>query len=100
MNVFKCAYSKIIDLDKLVPHECNRNTHPDKQIQALAKIISKTGQRSPIIISKLSGKIVKGHGRYEALKRLEWTSAAVDYQDYSSEQEELEDRVADNEIAR
>lgn len=96
----KCLYHELLPLDKIIPHPANRNKHPEKQICALAKIIAKNGQRSPIVISNLSGKVVKGHGRLEAIKLLGWEKAAVEYQDYENELEELNDRIADNEIAR
>jgi hypothetical protein len=96
----ECAYNKIVLLRDLKPHPANRNKHPEKQIRALAKIIARNGQRSPIVVSNLSGCIVKGHGRYEALKMLGWESCAVDYQDYKDESEEFRDRIADNEVAR
>lgn len=97
---FECAYTELVDIDEILPHPSNRNIHSQKQIEVLAKIIAKVGQRSPIVISNLSGKIVKGHGRYEAIKLLGWDKAAVDFQNYESEMEELSDRIADNEIAR
>lgn len=99
MNV-KCSYKKLVDPKTLRPHPANENTHTDEQIKALAKIIAKVGQRSPIVVSNQSGKIVKGHGTLKALLELGWDEVAVDYQDYESELEELNHRVADNEIAR
>lgn len=100
MENFKCAYTRAVPLAELKPHPGNRNAHPEKQIAALAKIIAQNGQRSPIIVSNLSGYVVKGHGRLLALERLGWPTGAVDFQDYSSELEEYRDRIADNEIAR
>lgn len=96
----ECAYNEILPIESLVPHPQNRNRHSEKQIKALAKIIAKNGQRSPIVVSKRSGYIVKGHGRYEAIKLLGWGKCAVDEQDYSSDLEEFNDRIADNEIAK
>jgi hypothetical protein len=96
----KCSYTKLVNLEELKPHPGNENEHPERQIEALAKIIAKLGQRSPIVVSKRSGFITKGHGRLEAIKKLGWESAAVDFQEYESELEEFNDRVADNEIAR
>ena len=96
----ECSYTKLVNLENLIPHPNNRNKHSQKQIEVLAKIIAKVGQRSPIVVSKRSGYVVKGHGRLEALKLLGWESAAVDFQAYESELEELNDRIADNEIAR
>lgn len=99
MNI-KCSYSKLLSPSELIPHPGNENDHTDKQINALAKIIAKVGQRSPIVISNESGKIVKGHGTLKALKKLGWEKVAVDIQSYESELEEFNHRVADNEIAR
>jgi len=96
---FKCAYDKIVDIDKLIPNPHNPNKHPQNQIDMLAKIIDFQGQRSPIIVSNRSGFITKGHGRLLALLRLGWKEVAVDFQDYQNEAEEYADMVADNKIA-
>lgn len=96
----KCSHSRIVKLGELKAHPKNRNKHSDKQIEVLAKIIAKTGQRSPIVVSNQSNYIVKGHGRFAAIQLLGWDECAVDFQDYKNELEELEDRIADNEIAR
>ena len=96
---FNCAYDELVDLEKLVPNPKNNNKHQKKQIERLAKIIEWQGQRSPIIVSNLSGFIVKGHGRFEAIKLLGWEKAAVDYQDYENEAQEYADMIADNQIA-
>ena len=66
----RCAHTKIVSINKLIPHEKNRNIHSANQIRILAKAIAKVGQRSPIVVSNLSGKIVKGHCRYLAIKEL------------------------------
>ena len=99
MNI-KCLYSELLPLNKIKEHPSNRNFHPEKQINALSKIIAKNGQRSPIVVSNLSKTIVKGHGRKKAIEALGWEMAAVEYQDYDNELQEFNDRIADNEIAR
>ena len=98
-DAFKCAYTSLVDLHKLVPNPKNPNKHPKEQIERLAKIIDYQGQRAPIVVSNRSGFITKGHGRLEALKSLKWTKAAVDYQDYEDEAQEYADIVADNAIS-
>ena len=100
MENFKCAYDKLVDLNKLISNPKNPNKHTEEQIKLLAKIIDFQGQRQPIIVSNRSGFITKGHGRLEALKLLGWEQVAVDYQDYDNEDQEYADMVADNEIAR
>lgn len=94
-----CAHDEMVDLVRLQPNPRNPNKHPKRQIEMLAKIISYQGQRSPIVVSKRSGFIVKGHGRLEAIKSLAWDKAAVDYQDYEDEAQEFADMIADNKIA-
>lgn len=78
------------------------NKHPDDQIKRLAKLIEFQGQRHPIVISKRSGFIVAGHGRWEALKLLykekAWDKCAVDYQDFDSEAQEYAFMTSDNAI--
>lgn len=96
---FNCSYTDIVPLHKLVENPKNTNIHPEKQIKLLAKIIDYQGQRAPIVVSKQSGFVVKGHGRLKALQLLEWESAAVDMQEYESEAQEYADLEADNRIA-
>lgn len=99
MENIKCAYKELVDVDKLKPNPKNNNKHPENQIKRLAKIIEFQGQRAPIIVSKRSGFIVKGHGRLEAIKKLGWEKCAVDYQDYETDEQEYADMIADNQIA-
>tara|TARA_Y100000004_G_scaffold121532_1_gene136625 strand:- start:7794 stop:8435 length:642 start_codon:yes stop_codon:yes gene_type:complete len=94
-----CSHTKLVDITELVPNPNNPNTHPDKQIAILAKIINNQGWRSPIVVSNLSGFIVKGHGRYEASKLLNVEKVPVDFQDYDSPASEHADLLADNRIA-
>lgn len=99
---FKCSHTEVKKVSELllIQNPKNNNKHSKEQIDRLAKIIDFQGQRSPIVISKRSGFIVKGHGRLFALDKLKWESAAVDYQEYNTEAEEYADMTADNEIAR
>ena len=94
-----CSFDEMVDLVALVPHPRNPNTHPDRQIQLLAKIIEHQGWRVPITVSKRSGFIIRGHGRLMAAQLLGLEQAPVDYQDYSTEAEEWADLIADNRIA-
>lgn len=94
-----CAHDAIVDAAKLVPNPKNPNTHPDAQIQALGRIIRQTGWRQPITVSKLSGFIVKGHGRLSAAMLEGLKEVPVDYQNYTNAAEEYADLVADNRIA-
>lgn len=99
MNV-RCRYDALMPLDELAPNPKNANRHPEEQIERLAKILEYSGIRHPIVVSKRSGKITKGHGRLLAAKLNGWSVFPVEYQDYDSDDQELADLHADNEIAR
>lgn len=94
-----CAHTELVETDRLVPNPRNPNQHPEGQIQLLAKIIRSQGFRNAIVVSRRSGFITKGHGRYEAAQLLQMPKVPVDYQEYESEAAEWADMIADNRIA-
>lgn len=84
----------------LKPHPANPNTHPAEQLRLYQKIIHHQGWRRPIVVSNLSGYIIKGHGAYAAARAAGWSQVPVEHQDYASEADELTDLLADNQLAR
>ena len=94
-----CSHTKLVPIAELKPNPRNPNTHTEDQIILLAKILQAQGWRSPIVVSNLSGLIVKGHGRLEGAKLAGFSSVPVDFQDYATEAEEIADLIADNRIA-
>ena len=94
-----CAYDKLVKVEELIPHPKNPNTHPQSQIKILAQNIRYHGWRHPIVVSKLSGYIVAGHGRLEAAKELGVSIIPVEYQNFASEDNELAVLVGDNRLA-
>ena len=94
-----CAHDTILPLSQIKANPKNPNTHSPEQIEVLKKVIEKQGWRSPIVISNLSGYVVKGHGRLIAALDGDMEFAPVDYQDYESEAAEYADMTADNQIA-
>lgn len=95
----KCSHNAVWPLAKFVLHPRNPNTHPPEQLRLLAKVIVAQGWRSPVVVSRLSGLVIKGHGRLAAAALAGLESAPVDLQDYTDEASELADLVADNRIA-
>lgn len=93
-----CAHTKIVDVASLIPNPKNPNKHPKRQLVLLGKIILNQGWRNPIVVSKRSGFIVKGHGRLEAAKLAGLDKCPIDEQDYKTEADEWADMVADNQI--
>jgi hypothetical protein len=63
-------YDALIKLSDLKKSKHQRNKHPKEQIDRLAKIMATHGVRHPISVSKLSGEVCFGHGRWAAAKHL------------------------------
>lgn len=94
-----CAYTALAEPAALKPHPQNVNTHPPAQLRVYQKVIQANGWRRPVVVSKRSGYIVKGHGAWLTAQAAGWL-VPIEYQDYASEAEELRDHVADNELAK
>ena len=90
---------ELVSVAEIIPNPRNPNSHDEKQIKLLAKIIKFQGWRLPIVVSNLSGFIVRGHGRLETAKYLGLENVPVSYQDYENEAQEWADLIADNRIA-
>lgn len=95
-----CDFSEIVPIEKIQPNPRNPNKHPKSQIELMAKLVREHGWRNPITISTRSGLIVRGGGRYETALHLGVKEVPIDYQHYDSDDMELADLLADNEIAR
>lgn len=98
MNIH-CKYDALVKVADLKPHPKNRNQHSFEQIDRLSQILSYQGIRAPIVISKLSGYIVKGHGTLKSIEKNKWTEAPVVYQDFESQEQEYLFLQSDNAIA-
>ena len=94
-----CSFDKLVPVGELKPNPRNPNTHPQRQIELLAKNIRYFGWRQTITVSKQSGLIVSGHGRLMAAKHLGVEVVPVDFQDFASDNDELAVLVADNRLA-
>lgn len=94
-----CSYSRLANIEGVIPNPRNPNTHPEKQLKLLAKIIRTQGWRVPITVSKRSGFVVRGHGRLLAAQLAGLNEVPIDEQDYATEADEYADLVADNRLA-
>jgi ParB-like chromosome segregation protein Spo0J len=93
------AHDELWNIEDLKPNPRNPNKHPEKQVALLAKIIQEQGWRTPITVSKRSGLIVRGHARLQAAQKLGLKQVPVDLQEYESDEKEMADLLADNQIA-
>lgn len=94
----ECKYDELMSLSEVEKrwHPDNENSHPEEQVRSLAKVIAKIGIRHAIHISKQSGKIAGGHGRYLAFKKLGYDKVPIIWENFTDEIEELNYRASDN----
>lgn len=62
-----------VNINDIKPYKNNAKRHPKKQIEQIKKSIEDFGFNDPIAIDE-NNVIIEGHGRYEALKQLSYTS--------------------------
>lgn len=91
-------YDKItyIPISELRPYENNARVNDDA-VDALVKAIPEMGFNVPIAVDQ-NNVIVKGHSRYEALKRLGVDLVPCIVLE-GSEQDMMEERLADNKLS-
>lgn len=94
-----CLYDALIDPIELKDNPKNRNKHGQDQIERLAEIYKYQGIRHPIIVSKLTGFIVAGHGRKLAAIRAGVDQMPVVYQDFENFDQEYAFVQSDNAVA-
>jgi hypothetical protein len=86
------------DVDALKPYAGNARTHSDKQITQIAASINKFGFNNPVLVDA-DNRIIAGHGRVEAAKRLGLTSIPTIRLDHLSDAERRAYVIADNRLA-
>jgi DNA modification methylase len=86
-----------VSLETLVPDPGNPRKHPREQIDALARSIEAFGFNAPILVDK-SNRVIAGHGRLEAAKRLGLAEAPVIRLEHLSEPQAKAYMLADNKL--
>ena len=66
-----------VPIDSCKPHPLNPRVHSERNIKAIMKSIKEFKQDQPIVVSKESGYIIKGTGRWLAMKELKCTHIAA-----------------------
>ena len=86
------------DVAALKPYAGNARTHSDKQITQIAASIRNFGFNNPVLVDA-DNRIIAGHGRVEAAKRLGLTSVPTIRLDHLSDAERRAYVIADNRLA-
>jgi hypothetical protein len=66
-----------VPIDSCQPHPKNPRVHDDRSIKALMKSIKEFKQDQPIVVHKETGYIIKGNGRWLAMKELKCSHIAA-----------------------
>lgn len=89
---------EFIDIDLLKPYANNAKTHPQSQVEKLAKHIEAVGWDQPIVVDE-NNEVLKGHGRLLAAKHLGLSRVPVVMKLDLTEQQKKIVRLADNKLA-
>ena len=65
-----------ISIDKIKMYENNAKEHPEWQVEEIVKSISAFGYKDPIALDE-NNVIIEGHGRYLALKQLDYEEVEI-----------------------
>jgi DNA modification methylase len=89
---------EIWSIDRLIPSARNARTHSDAQVAEIAGSIAAFGFIVPILVDR-EGRILAGHGRVLAARKLKLDRVPVIVADHLSETEKRAYAIADNKIA-
>ena len=85
-------------IDKLSEYENNAKLHPESQVEKIAASIVEFGFINPILVDS-SGKIIAGHGRLLASKKLGLSEVPVIVIDHLTDTQRRALIIADNKLA-
>jgi DNA modification methylase len=91
------AIVSYLPIGSILPDPSNPRKHSSEQIHAIARSLEAFGFNAPILVNK-ANRIVAGHGRLEAAKRLKLTEAPVIRLEHLSEQQAKAYMLADNKL--
>jgi ParB-like chromosome segregation protein Spo0J len=86
-----------LPLESIVPDSSNPRKHSPEQVRAIARSIEAFGFNAPILVDK-ANRVVAGHGRLEAAKRLNFAETPVIRLEHLSEQQAKAYMLANNKL--
>ncbi len=87
-----------VKISELKSYAKNARLHSNKQIDLLAENIKRFSFTTPVLIDK-NNEIIAGHGRIEALKKLNWLEVPCVRMENLTDEEIRSLRLADNKLA-
>ena len=92
MQVFK------LNIGELTPYKNNAKVHTEEQIEQIKESIKVFGNNDPIAVWGDKNIIVEGHGRYEALKQLNYEEVNCIRLDHLSDEERKAYTIVHNKL--
>jgi len=86
-----------IEIEKLIPAECNVRNHSEEQIKEMIRSVEQFGQIRPIIVDE-KNILIAGHGLLLALKKMKWKKVNVLRLNNLSQNKKYKLMLADNKI--
>jgi len=90
--------TELWSIDKIKPYERNPRSHPEHQVELLARLMSKHGVDQPIVVDE-DGIILKGHGRRLAALKAGFLHFPVVVHAGLTDFDKKGMRIADNQLA-
>lgn len=81
-----------VPIDSIRPHPQNPRKH---RVEMIARSLQQFGQRSPVVVQKGTGLILKGNGTWQSAKLLGWSEIAIILSDLQGD-EAMAYMLADN----
>lgn len=81
----------------IIPYEYNAKLHPKEQIEQIKNSIREFGNNDPIAVDE-NNVIIEGHGRYEALRSLDYDEIDVIVLEGLSEEQKKAYRIVHNQL--
>jgi len=66
-----------VALDSLRADPANARLHNERNLDAIGASLQRFGQAEPLVVNSRSGRLVAGHGRLAAMRKLGWTEADI-----------------------
>ncbi len=66
-----------VPIDSLVPDPSNARMHPEENLDAIIGSLKRFGQAEPLVVQKGTARVIAGHGRLTAMRKLGWTEVDI-----------------------
>lgn len=66
-----------VPLDSIYEDPANARVHGERNLAAIVASLQRFGQAEPLVVNARTGRLVAGHGRLQAMRKLGWREADI-----------------------